>query len=288
MSDSNSPDQVPPITAANEPQAVRTDRVAPVAQWKVIAKWCFEQVRRMAPVGWRFFRDAVRYYWGIREPLKEYILGFAPDLMAESVRQREVRLAPYESHNMAEFGPDGWKLSVPGRCVVCGEPSQKPPTDETLAVDDASRAFWTPLVVIVCGGTMAWFLFGRWIAVLSIPVGFTVGYLLRTRMPVRMRLVRCDAHVARTNIPQVLAWGNTLVVRFGHKLVRKVFRYGEMMDTATPQSATSPAEQTASPPPPETIALADSPHPNDAVIRHDAAPTYEVEEPVPDSKFPTQ
>ncbi len=251
-----------------------------------MAGWCVEWVRKLAPVIWRFFRDAVRYYWGIREPLKEYVFGFAPDLMSESVRQREVRLAPYESHNMAEFGPDGWKLSVPGRCVVCGDPSQNPSTDETRVVDDASRAFWTPLVVMLLGVTIGWFLLGRWFAAFSIPMGFVVGYLLRTTMPVRMRLVRCDAHVARTNIPQVLAWGNVLVVRFGHKLVRKVFRYGELMDTAVPLSQAAPTEEPAAPPPPETIPLADSPHPDSAVIRYDAMPTYEVEEPVSESRKP--
>ncbi|HEY3965262.1 MAG TPA: hypothetical protein VGM05_11975 [Planctomycetaceae bacterium] len=259
----------------------------PPARWKVVAEWCVDRVRKLAPVVWRFFRDAVRYYWGIREPLKEYLFGFTPDLMSESLRQREVRLAPYESHNMAEFGPEGWKLSVPGRCVVCGDPSQNPPTDETRAVDDASRAFWTPLVVMLLGGTIGWLLLGRWFTAFSIPTGFVIGYMLRTRMPVRMRLVRCDAHATRMNIPQVLAWGNVLVVRFGHKLVRKIFRYGEMMDTAVPQAVAAPAEQLAAPSVPETIPLADSPHPDSAVIRYDATPTYEVEEPVPESKYPT-
>jgi hypothetical protein len=106
-------------------------------------------------------------------------------------------------------------------------------------------------------------------------VGFVTGYLLRTRVPVRMSLVRCDDHVRRTNIPQVLAWGNTLVVRFGHKTVRKVFRHGETMDTPLPQTEATPTEGPT--PPPETIPLAESPHPDSAMIRHDAPPTYDVE-----------
>lgn len=286
MPDPDSPDNVAPAAPpAAEPTLPAPS--APPARWKVIVGWCVERVRKVAPVAWRFVCDVARYYWGIREALKEYVVGFAPNLMAESIRQREVRLAPYESHNMAEFGPDGWKLSVPGRCVVCGEPSEKSPSDETLAVDDAVRAFWTPLIVILLGGTVGWFLLGRWIATLSIPLGFVVGYLLRTRMPVRMRLVRCDTHATRTNIPQVLAWGNTLVVRFGNKLVRKVFRYGETMDTVIPQTEASPADQPESSPP-ETIPLADSPHPDDSMIRHDAAPTYGEENPFPDGKPPSQ
>jgi hypothetical protein len=278
MPDPEPPQSAPPVaTTAPFSGAPQPGATVPQAKWKVIAGWCVEWARKVLPLVWRFFRDAVRYYWGVREPLKEYVCGFAPNLMPESLRQRQVTLAPYETYTMAEFGPDGWKVLVPGRCVVCGEPSQKPPSDETLVVDDASRAFWTPLVVMLLGGTIGWLLFGRWIAALSVPAGFGIGYLLRTRVPVRLRLVRCDDHVRRTNIPQVLAWGNALVVRFGHKAVRKVFLYGEQADTATPQAAPAPGEPPASPPP-ETIPLADSPAPDAAVIRHDAAPNYNVDE----------
>src|SRR5580765_3037336 len=133
MPDLENTESFPPVVtgAAQAPDAGAPQPGGPASQakWKVIAGWCIEWARKLAPVVWRFFRDAVRYYWGIREPLKEYVCGFAPNLMSESVRQREVKLGPYESHHLAEFGPEGWKISVPGRCVVCGEPSQNPPSD---------------------------------------------------------------------------------------------------------------------------------------------------------------
>jgi hypothetical protein len=237
----------------------------------------------MAAVVGKFLSDVARYYWGMREPLWEFIAGFAPNLMSESVRMREVRLAPYESHALAEFDTTGWKATVPGRCVVCGEPTPNPPIDETLTVDDASRAFWVPVATWLTGAALAIVLWSRWYLILALPLGPVLGYLLRTRVAVQLRLARCDAHAARTGIPQVLAWGNVLVLRFGHKMVRKVFLYGEPMGITVPQpdfSASGPAAG-ASPAPaamPETIPLADSPSPEDATIQHDRPPVFDADD----------
>jgi hypothetical protein len=265
-------DAAPPLSSA-VPRNVWQDAPRPQSNWKLAAKWLYEQACKRGPQVWKLCRDVARYYWGIREPLREFMHGFAPELRSESVRQREVQLLPDESHPLAEFGPEGWKLAIPGRCVVCGEPCTAPPTEETLAVDDASRAFWTPASIMIFGATVGWFLLGRWIAVLSIPLGFVIGYYLRTRIPVRMRVVRCDTHVRLTRIPRVLAWGDTLVVRFGHKTVRQVFRHGEHAGPAAPTS--TGLEQPAGPP--MTVHLADSPHPDDAVIRHEVGRMHDTE-----------
>ncbi|MBS0265074.1 MAG: hypothetical protein JSS02_24295 [Planctomycetes bacterium] len=266
------PSPVPPVGGSwFRPAAPRTN-------WKAVFKWIVDQLRWLLPWLWRKFCDAVRYYWGIRKALAELICGFAPSLLIpDSVRAREARLDPYESHPMAQFGPDGWKFAVPGCCVVCGQPSQRPTTDETLAVDDASRAFWTPALVIVAGLTVGWFLFGRIFATICIPLGFELGYILRTRVPVRMSLVRCDLHVRQTNIPQVLAWGDLLVVRFGHKSVRKAFRYAGSPDPIVPAPVPTPVES----PVPESVPLADSPHPETAVIRHSTPPQFTDDEQPP-------
>jgi hypothetical protein len=275
----DTPESVPPAEAAAPPPAGGSwfRRTAPRTNWKAIARWIFDQIRWLLPLLWRKFCDAVGYYWGIRKDLAEYICGFMPNLLiAESVRLREVKLDPYESHALAQFGSDGWKLAVPGCCVVCGEPCQHEPMDETLAVDDASRAFWTPALVIVAGLTVGWFLFGRVFATLCIPIGFELGYILRTRVPVRMSLARCDLHVRQTSIPQVLAWGDLLVIRFGHKSVRKVFRYGGSPDVV-PKAAAEPPSEPPIAPTPETVPLAESPHPVDAIIQHSAPLQYDDE-----------
>jgi hypothetical protein len=225
-----------------------------------------------------------RYYWGIRQLLWEYIAGFLPDLASESNRLRTVRLNPDESYRMAEFGPEGWKVSVPGRCVVCGERTQDPPIDETRLAENAARAFWIPAAALMLGLTIGWFLFGRWLATFSLPLGLAGGFLLRAKVPVLLRLVRCHEHTTRLNIPQVLAWGNTLVLRFGHKTVRKVFLYGESMDFTVPQPDAAGAESlvpgalsdTAYVP--ETIPLADSPDPAASQIRHDLPPAFGMED----------
>jgi hypothetical protein len=242
------------------------------------------QVRRLAQRAWKFMGDVARYYWGMRELLWEYVAGFAPNLMSESVRMREVRLAPYESHALAEYNSTGWKASVPGRCVVCGEPTANAPADEELSIDDASRAFWVPAATWICGAALGIALWNRWYLILALPLGPALGYALRDKVAVRLRLARCDEHATRTNIPQVLAWGNTLVLRFGHKLVRKVFLYGEQMSTTVPQpwaSASSPVGTGAAEPAacaPETIPLAEGPSPQDATIIHDRPAVFESED----------
>jgi hypothetical protein len=204
--------------------------------------------------------------------------------MSEAVRMREVRLAPYESHALAEYDSNVWKATVPGRCVVCGEPTRNPPTDEVRAVDDASRAFWTPVATWLTGAALGIVLWNRWYLILALPVGPLLGYVLRAKLSVRLRLARCDDHVARTNIPQVLAFGNVLVLRFGHKLVRKVFLYGEPMGITVPQPdapATGPTGAGGTPPAvsaPESIPLADSPSPEDATIQHDRPPVFDSDD----------
>ena len=242
------------------------------------------QARRLALVAWEFIGGGARYYWGMRELLWEYIAGFAPNLMSESVRMREVRLAPYESHALAEYDSTGWKASVPGRCVVCGEPTANAPADDDLSIDDASRAFWLPVATWICGAALGIALWNRWYLILALPLGPALGYALRDKVAVRLRLARCDEHATRTNIPQVLAWGNTLVLRFGHKLVRKVFLYGEQMGTTVPQpeaSVISPVVAGNAGPAalmPETIPLAESPPAEDATIRHDRPAVFESED----------
>lgn len=241
--------------------------------WKAVLAWCLARAKVVAALGWKAICDTARYYWGIRRLLWEYLAGLAPNLMPESLRMREVRLAPYESHRFAEFTDESWKVAIPGRCVVCGERTACPQVDENLAIDDAARAFLVPLGTLGVGTLLA-LIYSRWLFLVSIPLGFTLGYLLRTRTNVLLRVVRCEPHANRTNIPQVLVWGSTLVLRFGHKQVRKLFLYGESVDAAVPQPDAPRAADYASPGeapierPPETIPLADSPHPDDATIRH--------------------
>ncbi len=168
----------------------------------------------------------------MREALWEFIAGHAPDMMSESIRMREVRLAPYESHPLAEYDTAGWTVVVPGRCVVCGEPTSNPPVDEELSIDDAARAFWVPVATVIAGAALGLILWDRRFLLLAIGLGPVLGYALRGKVAVHMRVARCDQHATRTRIPQVLAWGNTLVLRFGHKLLRKIFLYGEPMGSA--------------------------------------------------------
>jgi hypothetical protein len=242
---------------------------------------CLTQARQIAGIVGKFIGDVARYYWGLRGLLWEFIAGMAPNLASESLRFREVRLSPHEGRTMAEFDDGTWKVSIPGRCVVCGDAVRKDPVIEELSIDDAARAFWVPLGTFLAGTVLSIVLWNRWVVVLSIPLGFVLGYLLQSRMSVRLQIIRCDQHTTRTNIPQVLAWGTTLVLRFGNKLVRRVFLYGESMDTAVPQAeapATDPFAPAVHEPPvpynPPTIPLADSPDPADAKIQYDADPAF--------------
>ena len=253
--------------------ATGSAQTAAQSPWKAALAWCLARTKVMAALGWKAICDTARYYWGIRRLLWAYLAGLAPNLMPEALRMREVRLAPYESHRFAEFTDESWKVAIPGRCVVCGERTACPQVEESLAIDDAARAFLVPLGTLGVGALLA-LIYSRWLFLVSIPLGFTLGYLLRTRTNVLLRVVRCEPHANRTNIPQVLVWGSTLVLRFGHKQVRKLFLYGESVDAVVPQPDMPLTADLASPPdkpierPPETIPLADSPHPDDATIRH--------------------
>jgi hypothetical protein len=229
-----------------------------------------------------------RYYWEIRRELGEYVAGFAPNLMSEALRMREVRLAPYESHSLAEYdAAAGWKIAVPGRCVVCGEKTGNPQFAEDLSIDDAARAFWVPVATVLVGVPLGLLLFGRWSVLFVLPLGFVVGYLLRTKVAVHLHVVRCDSHQTRTNIPQVLVWGSTLVVRFGHKSVRRAFLYGETMDSAVPApdaaAFTPPTVDASAPATPETIPLADAPPPEESTIRHEQPLAFRPDEDDPSS-----
>ncbi len=276
----NAPRVKHPGSSAMEGEAPSGPATVPSAA-SMAATWCFARARQGIVIAWTFLGDVFRYYWGVREALWEYVAGFAPNLMAESTRMREVRLAPYESHVLAEFSSTGWKATVPARCAVCGEPTQNPPGCDVLEIDDASRAFWVPVGTWLTGALLGLVLWNRWYLLLALPAGAILGYLLKNKVAVRLHVARCDAHVARTNIPQVLAWGNTLVLRFGNKLVRKVFLYGEPMGTTVPQpeapvSGAPPIGPAPPPPPvPETIPLADSPSVEESTIRHDRPPVFE-------------
>lgn len=262
----------PAEPAPTEPIAGTGSRF--VAGAREFAAVCLRYGRRLAKWLWDFLSDVARYYGGIGSAIWEYLLGFAPNLMSESLRMREVRLAPYEVHSLAEHDAmTGWKIAVPGRCVVCGEKTGNPALDENLSIDDAARAFWVPVATIFVGVPLGLFVFGRWSVLFVIPLGFVLGYLVRARVAVHLHVARCDAHVTRTNIPQVLVWGSALVVRFGHKSVRRVFLYGETMDSAVPApEAAAFAPPTVDAPvsaTPETIPLADARPPEESKIRHE-------------------
>lgn len=243
---------------------------------KSAAAWIRERGRALFQVVWSFTCAVVQYYWGIRRELWEYVAGYVVNFSSESVLRREVRLAAYESNPLVDFDSTGWKVAVPDRCVVCGEKTANAPLDEFRDLDDAVRALLVPLGTHVAGAVLGLVLWTRWIMILSIPLGFVLGYLLRKKVHVQLRLKRCDQHAGRTNIPDLLAWGNTLVVRFGHKTVRQVFLFGETMETsvplgdAAPDKRYTPDERPPSPAP-ETIPLAeDVPEGASSAIRHDA------------------
>src|SRR4029077_14295713 len=121
----NTPDpSLPESHSVNETSAPHP--VIPSQSTKPLVHWLQTQGREWALSIGRFAFDVARYYWRMRQPLWEYLAGFLPDLASDSVRLRTVRLSPDESHRMAEFGPDGWKILIPGRCVVCGEKTQIP------------------------------------------------------------------------------------------------------------------------------------------------------------------
>ncbi len=257
------------------------------ARARELAAVCLRYGRRLAVWLWNSLSDVAQYYWGVRQALREYVVGFAPNLMSEALRMREVRLAPYESHSLAEYDAStGWKIAVPGRCVVCGEKTGNSPLDENLSIDDAARAFWVPVATVLVGVPLGLFLFGRWAVPFVLALSFVMGYLLRAKASVLSRVTRCDAHQTRTNIPQILVWGSTLVVRFGHKSVRRLFLYGETMDSAVPApdaAFTPPIVDAHVPATPKTIPLADAPHPDEATIRHEQPLSFRPEDDDPAS-----
>lgn len=290
-----------PPAAAGTPEAnapSQSAASAPASPVKSAVAWGAARGGQLARRLWKFICDVNRYYWSMRGALWEFITGHAPNLMSESIRMREVRLAPHESHALAEFDESaGWRVSVPGRCVVCGEPTSNPPVEENLSIDDAARAFWVPTGTAIAGAALGLFLWDRRYLLPAIVLGPVLGYALRSKVAVRLRVARCDQHVTRTSIPQVLAWGKTLVLRFGHKLLRKIFLYGEPMGAAASQAPasisgpaqpgqTSPGEPAHSTPLPETIPLAESPAPEDAMITHDRPPVFELDEDSPSPLVP--
>lgn len=269
--DGSGPPPVPPERAAlPEP-----DGAAPQPAGKSAVAWIRTLVRRLAQIAWSFVCAVVQYYWGIRRELWECVIGYV-NVSSESVMRREVRLAAYESNPLVDFDSAGWKVAIPDRCVVCGEKTANPPVDEFRELDDAVRALLVPLGTLVAGAALGLVFWTRWVLILSIPLGFVLGYVLRKKVHVQLRLKRCDQHAGRNNIPDLLAWGNTLVLRFGHKTVRQVFLFGETMETsvpagdAAPDKRYTPVERPPSPAP-ETIPLAeDAPEGASSTIRHDA------------------
>ncbi len=278
-----SPPVVPPVDQSKIP-GLRSEPAdvssVPPPPWTLFARWCLDRSRRLVHLIWKFVCDAASYYWSIRHALWEYVAGFAPNMMSEAVRMREVRLASYEAHPLVDYDSAGWRVAVPNVCVVCGEAARTPPVDENLAVDNAARACLIPLSTMLVTSVLGLILWSRWPLLLALPLGCGLGYLLREKISVRLRVMRCAKHTGRTNIPQVLVWGNTLVLRFGHKLVRKVFLYGEMAGTTVPLARGAvagewaPEPEAAPPYTPLTIPLADSPHPDISTIRHSQPPVF--------------
>lgn len=164
-----------------------------------------------------FLMPFVQFYWTRREALWQRFL----ESLNGDRDEREVRLAEAQFSARAFRDKSGWRIDMPECCVACGKPTPGETQMEERTLDDLTWPLWAPLVG--CGLALLLLCWSVWLPPLILLGGFTVGYLGRKQVRLRMTSRRCPDHQDLGEVPSIWFPGDALVVRFAHRDVKRLF-----------------------------------------------------------------
>lgn len=220
-----------------------------VLQWswrklRPFALWLLGVLRRLGRVLWQETRSMAGWYASHRDDFRRYAMEFAPDLLSQEDRRREIRIMPGLRDVTAEQTDSGWHVVLPDCCVHCGHGADGDWRDERRQVENYGVPFWT-IVVIITVSHLAALVLWRWSLILpGLALSLVAGWRVRRRVPVRIRYRLCAEHADRNRYPALRVFGSELIIRVGAKAVRQRFlnpgRAGEGWTNPAPMEPAEP------------------------------------------------
>ncbi|MCA9117672.1 MAG: hypothetical protein KDA79_21525 [Planctomycetaceae bacterium] len=202
--------------------------------WQLIRPlvwWLVAIARRVFRVLWQEARGMAGWYVAHANDFRLYAVEYAPDLLSQGERRREIRVIPGLRDVAAEhLEGRGWHVVLPDCCVHCGHEGTGPWLDERREVENYGIPFWTVVLVITLSHLLALILWRFSLIPLGIVLGLAAGYRLRRTVPSRIRFRRCDEHADSFRYPALRVFGDELIIRVGAKSVRQRFLHGDRSD----------------------------------------------------------
>lgn len=222
------------------------------------------QVGRALRPAWIYTRDAFRFYRDHWDTVRSGCgIGMSAALDNPELIAREVRLALHDQDGLVD-DHGVWRVEFPARCVVCGAKASGDWIEERRKIIDPFGPIVLPLVGAGVGLILGWWYHSLLWAV-GAPVGGVVaGYALRRTEEFFLRFKRCPRHADHKQIPELLVLNRQLLLRLGTREAKMAFM-GKGGEYAPPDEGYVPPAAPA-PPPPETIALAETVHPGTAIV----------------------
>jgi hypothetical protein len=136
-------------------------------------------------------------------------------------------------YQTAHRDKSAWNVKLPDCCVVCGGQPHGSVVMQTYRVHDLTGPLVGPLAGLAMG-LLGWIVSGSpwWLPLLLI-LGTSVGYLLRRKTQVNIRLGRCREHRAIESVPEMISFAGSLSIRAGSPKVREEFIQQNRFDPRT-------------------------------------------------------
>ena len=171
-------------------------------------------------------RDAIQavitFYWSRRAAIGQYLLDFVPLYQSHRMAQKEIRLYSYQRKANASFGDDGWRVQLPEWCVHCAT-TDCSRVRKLRHLEHLKWALALPLLTFLFSIPVALWRFNFWwVPVISI-LGFPLGRWLTKTIDVRIEYYCCAEHRDNKDLPKLRLFGDQLVIRTGHKSIRRKF-----------------------------------------------------------------
>ena len=189
---------------------------------KPFAKKAAGLARSGIVVGLRELKTAAAYYWAQRDGLWR-LLGEYVTFFKEHGTRKEIWVSRDDDYEGVSFDGSSWRAELPDCCVVCGEPSDEPWSEEERSVPILSWPLWAPIVAAGIGFVLGVYFGNRWILPISVPAGLWIGYRRRDETCVRVRFRRCRQHAEKKSIPRLRFCKGALVIDVGHRAVYRKF-----------------------------------------------------------------
>ncbi len=217
------------VENANSPDKIESEPDEPDSwagsAWNLCTKFAAKVFRWLQ----RSVKVVAGYYWERRNAFWRHFTEYARDLRPERFVTREIRVSTEEEYLNADYDQGSWKIRLPKMCIVCGEPQQGKPLNGEYQVENLTGPFWS-VILGVFMGLMLWLFGWGWFSLISLVVGFLVGYRRHSTVDVAVRYWKCDKHQNNRRYPRLRTFADFLIIGVGSKAVRQEFRLQRKAD----------------------------------------------------------